>query len=68
MADAWDDDWIQKADVSDLTFREIHRESHANSQQSKPATSKAPPPTAKLSKAERRAKQLEFNKEIWQAA
>ena len=48
MPDAWDDDWIDKADTA-------------------PATATAGPTvsSAKLSKAERRAKQAEFNRQIW---
>lgn len=49
MPDAWDDDWIAKADSST----------------SKPQPS---PSVAKISKAERRAKQAEFNRQLWQDA
>ncbi|KAL2043510.1 hypothetical protein N7G274_003817 [Stereocaulon virgatum] len=49
MPDAWDDDWIAKADTST----------------SKP---QATPSAAKISKAERRAKQAEFNRQLWQDA
>ncbi|KAL9130989.1 MAG: hypothetical protein Q9217_000978 [Psora testacea] len=49
MPDAWDDDWIQKAD-------------------SKPATPTPPLSSSKLSKAERRAKQAEFNRQLWEDA
>ena len=46
MPDAWDDDWVAKADTSTPT----------------------PEPTSsstKISKAEKRAKQAEFNRQIW---
>ncbi|KAG8533311.1 uncharacterized protein KY384_002094 [Bacidia gigantensis] len=49
MADAWDDDWINKADTKSV------------------ATDSTPAP-AKLSKAERRAQQAEFNRQIWEDA
>ncbi|KAL8984070.1 MAG: hypothetical protein Q9177_004797 [Variospora cf. flavescens] len=49
VPDAWDDDWIEKADSP------------------APANEAAPKPV-KLSKAERRAKQAEFNRQIWQDA
>ncbi|KAL8666968.1 MAG: hypothetical protein Q9168_007364 [Polycauliona sp. 1 TL-2023] len=47
--DAWDDDWVQKADTPVA------------------ATEPAPKP-AKISKAERRAKQAEFNRQLWEDA
>ena len=46
MPDAWDDDWIAKADTS-------------------AATPEPAPSTVKISKAEKRAKQAEFNRQIW---
>ena len=46
MPDAWDDDWIAKADTSTAT--------------PEPAAS-----STKISKAEKRAKQAEFNRQIW---
>ena len=49
MPDAWDDDWIAKADSST----------------SKPHST---PSAAKVSKAERRAKQAEFNRQLWEDA
>ncbi|KAL9036345.1 MAG: hypothetical protein Q9180_004353 [Flavoplaca navasiana] len=49
MPDAWDDDWVQKADTPSV------------------ATEPAPKP-AKVSKAERRAKQAEFNRQLWEDA
>ncbi|KAI4118033.1 MAG: hypothetical protein LQ345_001833 [Seirophora villosa] len=49
VPDAWDDDWIEKADSP----------APANETGSKPV---------KLSKAERRAKQAEFNRQIWEDA
>ena len=49
MPDAWDDDWIAKADSST----------------SKPQSM---PSAAKISKAERRAKQAEFNRQLWEDA
>ncbi|KAL8690189.1 MAG: hypothetical protein Q9224_004465 [Gallowayella concinna] len=49
VPDAWDDDWVQKADTPP-----VKTESN-----SKPA---------KLSKAERRAKQAEFNRQMWEDA
>ncbi|KAL8712329.1 MAG: hypothetical protein Q9220_003480 [cf. Caloplaca sp. 1 TL-2023] len=49
VPDAWDDDWVEKADTRVET-----REPAA-----KPA---------KLSKAERRAKQAEFNRQLWEDA
>ena len=49
MPDAWDDDWIAKADSST----------------SKPHST---PSAAKISKAERRAKQAEFNRQLWEDA
>ncbi|KAI4280342.1 MAG: hypothetical protein L6R38_004525 [Xanthoria sp. 2 TBL-2021] len=47
--DAWDDDWVQKADTPTAS------------------TESAPKP-AKVSKAERRAKQAEFNRQLWEDA
>ncbi|KAL8800013.1 MAG: hypothetical protein Q9200_007380 [Gallowayella weberi] len=49
VPDAWDDDWVQKADTPPVEADSI----------SKPA---------KLSKAERRAKQAEFNRQMWEDA
>lgn len=49
MPDAWDDDWIAKADTS-------------------VAKSQSVPSSTKVSKAERRAKQAEFNRQIWEDA
>ncbi|KAL8926480.1 MAG: hypothetical protein Q9172_001783 [Xanthocarpia lactea] len=49
MPDAWDDDWVQKADTPTAP------------------TESAPKP-AKVSKAERRAKQAEFNRQLWEDA
>ena len=46
MPDAWDDDWIAKADT--------------------PTAPAVPAPTStKISKAEKRAKQAEFNRQLW---
>ncbi|KAL8736161.1 MAG: hypothetical protein Q9166_000316 [cf. Caloplaca sp. 2 TL-2023] len=49
VPDAWDDDWVQKADTT-------------------AATTESVPKPAKLSKAERRAKQAEFNRQLWEDA
>ncbi|KAL8705864.1 MAG: hypothetical protein Q9201_001012 [Fulgogasparrea decipioides] len=49
VPDAWDDDWVEKADSP------------------APTTTPALKP-AKLSKAERRAKQAEFNRQLWEDA
>lgn len=49
MPDAWDDDWVEKADAP------------------APETESATKPP-KLTKAERRAKQAEFNRQLWQDA
>ncbi|KAI4106541.1 MAG: hypothetical protein LQ339_003001 [Xanthoria mediterranea] len=49
VPDAWDDDWVQKAD-------------------SPTAPTKPTPKPAKVSKAERRAKQAEFNRQLWEDA
>lgn len=49
MPDAWDDDWIAKADTS-------------------MAKSQPVPSSTKASKAERRAKQAEFNRQLWEDA
>lgn len=49
MPDAWDDDWVAKADSSTA--------------KTEPAKS-----STKVSKAERRAKQAEFNRQLWEDA
>ena len=65
MADAWDDDWIEKADVCKTSFLDAFiNKKH----QSKPTTPDPVPTSTKLSKAERRAKQVEFNRQIWEDA
>ncbi|KAI4164690.1 MAG: hypothetical protein LQ342_001665 [Letrouitia transgressa] len=48
IPDAWDDDWVDKADSS--------------------VASEPSPKPAKLSKAERRARQAEFNRQLWEDA
>ncbi len=49
MPDAWDDDWIAKADTPT-------------------AKTQPAPSSTKVSKAERRAKQAEFNRQLWEDA
>ena len=66
MADAWDDDWINKADVCAFSFESYGLTNKLH--QSKPATPDPAPASTKLSKAERRAKQAEFNRQIWEDA
>ena len=65
MADAWEDDWIQKPDVR-WSFQ--FRKEQPNSVQSKPSTPGNKTPATKLSKAEKRAKQAEFNRQLWEDA
>ncbi|KAL8686737.1 MAG: hypothetical protein Q9218_006903, partial [Villophora microphyllina] len=67
VPDAWDDDWIQKADVraSGEPFRIYIDSMFVQSPASEAASA---PKAAKLSKAERRAKQLEFNRQLWEDA
>lgn len=64
-ADAWDDDWIQKADVQKILLNVLVP---ADILQSKPSTPNSSISNAKLSKAERRAQQAEFNRKLWEDA
>lgn len=67
VPDAWDDDWIEKADVRSSSQPPISYVDGESCQSPAPANEAAPKPV-KLSKAERRAKQAEFNRQIWQDA
>ena len=51
--DAWDDDWVVKADSNTATAATVKPE---------------PTQSKKASKQERRAKQAEFNRQLWQEA
>lgn len=66
--DAWDDDWVQKADVRQppAVFQDPLLK-HPFTQTPTASTTSAPKP-AKVSKAERRAKQAEFNRQLWEDA
>ena len=67
VPDAWDDDWVSKADVHYL--RSLCPETGADILQKSP-TASAPVPVkpAKLTKAEKRAQQAEFNRQLWEEA
>lgn len=68
MPDAWDDDWVQKADVCQLPAIFQDPVLKHPSMQSPTAPTKPTPKPAKVSKAERRAKQAEFNRQLWEDA
>lgn len=66
VPDAWDDDWVEKADVR---FPVCISDRLANpSHQTSTAPPEPPVVSKKLSKAERRAKQAEFNRQLWEDA
>ena len=66
VPDAWDDDWVAKADVRIPVYASNHLANH--SQQTSAVTPEPAPVSKKLSKAERRAKQAEFNRQLWEDA
>lgn len=68
VPDAWDDDWVQKADVCQLPAIFQDPLLKHPSMQSPTAPTKPTPKPAKVSKAERRAKQAEFNRQLWEDA
>lgn len=68
MPDAWDDDWIANADVSLYTNQYVEFWLILEDFKSPKAKADPPPSNAKISKAERRAKQAEFNRKIWEDA
>ena len=68
VPDAWDDDWIQGANVKDppqrtAKFVLTDIETQKLKEESKPAAL-----TKKQSKAEKRAQQAEFNRQLWAEA
>ena len=64
VSDAWDDDWVSKADVS----VKLDAQNKSDTPQ-QPSLSSEPPPTGtRISKAERRAKQAELNRKLWEEA
>lgn len=68
IPDAWDDDWVDKADVGFLRRpRPLSSCLSRSNSQSSVASEPSPKP-AKLSKAERRARQAEFNRQLWEDA
>ncbi|KAL8957559.1 MAG: hypothetical protein Q9183_006024, partial [Haloplaca sp. 2 TL-2023] len=67
VPDAWDDDWVEKADVGICLSSPISNTYKNHFQGRTTATEPAAKP-AKISKAERRAKQAEFNRQLWEDA
>lgn len=68
VPDAWDDDWVSKADVSNrkivlLAFSRSHLFQNSSTAPLDPL-----PSSTKLTKAERRAKQAELNRKLWEDA
>ena len=70
VPDAWDDDWVSTADVSQQqTIAAFTFCLHSYLYQKLSAAPPDPlPSSTTLTKAERRAKQAELNKQIWQDA
>ena len=66
VPDAWDDDWVEKADVG-LHVPSLDNPVH-RIQQTTATTPDPTPINKKLTKAERRAKQAEFNRQLWEDA
>ncbi len=68
VPDAWDDDdWVSKADVSRYNRSAVSPCSQRF--QDSPASALDPlPSNIKLTKAERRAKQAELNRKLWEDA
>ena len=66
VPDAWDDDWVTNADVRRLVLYN-HSEYSINVQQPTVAI-QTPQTEVKISKAERRAKQAELNRKLWEEA
>ena len=68
VPDAWDDDdWIKKADVSSSSQSDIYLKSDPKEKTEETVKEPEAKPK-KLTKAERRAQQAEFNRQLWQEA
>lgn len=67
VPDAWDDDWVSNADVSQYEMKCCVCHSIFYQKLSTAQLDPLPSSTT-LTKAERRAKQAELNKQIWQDA
>ncbi|KAF2094854.1 hypothetical protein NA57DRAFT_60265 [Rhizodiscina lignyota] len=69
VPDAWDDDWETIADVRHIARSVVSGLTHALSKKQEiPSQNQTPEPPARLSKAERKAKHVEANKQLWDAA
>lgn len=68
VSDAWDDDWVSKADVSKRKTVLIDSSRSQLFQNSSAAALDPLPSSTKLTKAERRAKQAELNRKLWEDA
>lgn len=68
VPDAWDDDWVSKADVGRRKIVFIAFSRSQLFQNSSTAALDPLPSSTKLTKAERRAKQAELNRKLWEDA
>ena len=62
---AWDDDWVDNADVSFMRLSQSLDRLIVTLKQTSTANSEPAPTNKKLTKAEKRARQAEFNRQIW---
>jgi hypothetical protein len=67
VPDAWDDDWVANADVTLPSRYGMAPHTTRLLFCQKPSTP-SEEPEAKVSKAERRARQAEFNRKLWAEA
>ena len=68
VPDAWDDDWVTKADVSKRMIVLLTFTRSQLIQNSSTAALDPLPSSTKLTKAERRANQAELNRKLWEDA
>jgi hypothetical protein len=66
--DAWDDDWETAADVSNKKPGISHTQPHSKYILQNPTATPQKPPSSKITKAQRRARQAEFNRQLWEEA
>lgn len=66
LADAWDDDWENLADVGALPL--VYPRTRSHSTQKEDEKPEEPKPEPKLTKAQLKAKHIELNKQLWESA
>ena len=68
VPDAWDDDWEKLVDVLRIPFGSKFIQISADTKQKSPSPPPEPQEEVKVSRAERRARHEEANKQLWESA